>query len=487
MDKLLHTSLGAQTQLTDGYFNGPSDSEQEIDNSTLVDENGLGIWSGDQPARSVRYNYATEKSMSHVDAKLFYQQHRLEASRQDTEPSIPMAQPETSPLNSSENLEGLSRGASTSSRRSLSRNVPKESTMPMRPLGSDKLTSNRDPSSAVLSRSDAHTALSRAEAKIDDINSSNHPMEHQSSGADTEFGAQGMNSSNIAPEMRAICTSIKEVLSIRRNYIKLSLQTSHDNPKDQDGWKIYPPPPEPVWDDIKNRPRNQTSGTSSLVNSTVLSSDQYPTSSPVIGGITHEVPLTPTTKTRKPGVNVGEDFELSDLLPLPKESGDTTFKLDKHGVFQVYEGSKSVEINSPNFFVPTLRDFYKDLEYVKNVSSDGPSKSFAYRELDILEGKFNLYFLMKEYEETATCKRVPHRDFYNVRKVDTHVHHSSCMNQKHLLRFIKSKMKKSPDEIVLFRDGKHLTLTEVFESINLTAYDLSIDTLDMHVRNQYLR
>ena len=36
-------------------------------------------------------------------------------------------------------------------------------------------------------------------------------------------------------------------------------------------------------------------------------------------------------------------------------------------------------------------------------------------------------------------------DFYNTRKVDTHVHHSSCMNQKHLLRFIKSKMKHNPN------------------------------------------
>lgn len=38
-------------------------------------------------------------------------------------------------------------------------------------------------------------------------------------------------------------------------------------------------------------------------------------------------------------------------------------------------------------------------------------------------------------------------------------------------------------EVVLYRDGKHLTLAEVFASINLTAYDLSIDTLDMHVCN----
>ena len=34
---------------------------------------------------------------------------------------------------------------------------------------------------------------------------------------------------------------------------------------------------------------------------------------------------------------------------------------------------------------------------------------------------------------------------------------------------------------MLFRDGKNLTLAEVFASLNLTAYDLSIDTLDMHV------
>ncbi|KAG8958091.1 AMP deaminase [Tulasnella sp. 419] len=54
------------------------------------------------------------------------------------------------------------------------------------------------------------------------------------------------------------------------------------------------------------------------------------------------------------------------------------------------------------------------------------------------------------------------------------------MNQKHLLRFIKSKMKRSPNDVVIFRDGAELTLEQVFQSLGLTAYDLSIDTLDMH-------
>jgi AMP deaminase len=84
-------------------------------------------------------------------------------------------------------------------------------------------------------------------------------------------------------------------------------------------------------------------------------------------------------------------------------------------------------------------------------------------------------------------KSAPHRDFYNVRKVDTHVHHSACMNQKHLLRFIKAKLKRNPNEIVAFRDGRFLTLAEVFASLGMTAHDLSVDTLDMHANNTFHR
>lgn len=45
------------------------------------------------------------------------------------------------------------------------------------------------------------------------------------------------------------------------------------------------------------------------------------------------------------------------------------------------------------------------------------------------DGAFQIYLLESPL----------YSDFYNVRKVDTHVHHSASMNQKHLLRFIKSE------------------------------------------------
>lgn len=168
-------------------------------------------------------------------------------------------------------------------------------------------------------------------------------------------------------------------------------------------------------------------------------------------------------------------FDLSKCN-IPAKDDSVVYKLNSDDVFEMIDlksGSKIAE-------VPSLKEYYMDMDQIVAISSDGPAKSFAFRRLQYLEARWNLYYLLNDYEETSVSKKNPHRDFYNVRKVDTHVHHSACMNQKHLLRFIKHKIKNDPDEKVIHRDGKVLTLDEVFKSLNLTAYDLSIDTLDMH-------
>jgi AMP deaminase len=89
--------------------------------------------------------------------------------------------------------------------------------------------------------------------------------------------------------------------------------------------------------------------------------------------------------------------------------------------------------------------------------------------------------MLNELKELTQQKTVPHRDFYNVRKVDTHIHAASCMNQKHLLRFIKKKLKTSGDMVVLNDKKKGpLKLSVVFKELNLTPFDLSVDKLAMH-------
>jgi AMP deaminase len=137
--------------------------------------------------------------------------------------------------------------------------------------------------------------------------------------------------------------------------------------------------------------------------------------------------------------------------------------------------------------VRSYEEYVTDYQKVRKVIYSGPVTSLAYKRLELLSARFNLHVLLNESRELDAQKSVPHRDFYNTRKVDTHVHHSACMNQKHLLRFIKHKLRYHPNEAVIFRDGRFLTLGEVFKSLNLTAYYLSIDTLDMHANNTFHR
>lgn len=67
-----------------------------------------------------------------------------------------------------------------------------------------------------------------------------------------------------------------------------------------------------------------------------------------------------------------------------------------------------------------------------------------------------------------------------IRKVDTHIHAASCMNQKHLLRFIKKTLRTQPNEVVDLKNGVPITLKMVFEEMKLDAYDLNVDILDVH-------
>jgi AMP deaminase len=58
----------------------------------------------------------------------------------------------------------------------------------------------------------------------------------------------------------------------------------------------------------------------------------------------------------------------------------------------------------PLFDVPTLRDYYVDLDKVLNVVSDGTTKSFCFRQLKYLQSKWTMYTLLNEHEEMAAMK-----------------------------------------------------------------------------------
>lgn len=220
------------------------------------------------------------------------------------------------------------------------------------------------------------------------------------------------------------------------------------------------------------------------------------------------IPSRPPSPARSPGSTLDPklkyrrrrevEYDIHFIEPLDKietihyEMNDGVgYLYDIHDI-QGYDPTKTaqeqgIDSSRRKFTVYSFDDFVQDYMIIKNASFSGPISTFSYTRLELLAGKFALHTLLNDVREADAQKSVPHRDFYNVRKVDTHVHHSACMNQKHLLRFIKMKLRTVPNEVVIYRDDKHMTLGDVFKSLNLTAYDLSIDTLDMHAHDTFHR
>ncbi|XP_071974946.1 AMP deaminase 3 isoform X2 [Engystomops pustulosus] len=155
------------------------------------------------------------------------------------------------------------------------------------------------------------------------------------------------------------------------------------------------------------------------------------------------------------------------------------------GIPHVYDNKERAEANEPRSLpYPDLETYTLDLSHILALIADGPTKTYCHRRLNFLGSKFNLHEMLNEMSELKELKSVPHRDFYNVRKVDTHIHAAACMNQKHLLRFIKHTYRTEPDRVVAEKNGKKMTLKELFESLHMDPYDLTVDSLDVHAGRQ---
>ncbi|CAJ0938051.1 unnamed protein product, partial [Mesorhabditis belari] len=172
--------------------------------------------------------------------------------------------------------------------------------------------------------------------------------------------------------------------------------------------------------------------------------------------------------------------------PLPEYQEKYELRRE-NGVTHFYKSDGTRDPQFDEYYVSQGK-FLDDTDQLTSMIVDGPLKSFCYRRLCYLENKFVLHVLLNELRELHEQKCVSHRDFYNIRKVDTHIHAASSMNQKHLLRFLKKKIKTEKNTVVLMEQGKPITMQTVFEQMGIEAYDLSVDMLDVHAdRNTFHR
>ncbi|XP_012405075.1 AMP deaminase 1 [Sarcophilus harrisii] len=177
----------------------------------------------------------------------------------------------------------------------------------------------------------------------------------------------------------------------------------------------------------------------------------------------------------------GEDPFQKDDLP---ENLGYHFKM-KDGVVYCYANEAAANKEEPvPLPYPNLDTFLDDMNFLLALIAQGPVKTYTHRRLKFLSSKFQVHEMLNEMDELKELKNNPHRDFYNCRKVDTHIHAAACMNQKHLLRFIKKSYQVDADRMVYNTKEKTLTLKELFTKLNMHPYDLTVDSLDVHAGRQ---
>jgi len=213
----------------------------------------------------------------------------------------------------------------------------------------------------------------------------------------------------------------------------LSLPQDGDNPKDDPNWSIYPPPPGPAWYEEKDR-ANPTTGKNSQVNSirtvwcylsglileTVIISE---TSALQVWSQTPLSPQTPKATQQEAEARPGycEDFELEDCLPVPGlRNGHFAWMRTVSTKF--YEMQKQMSLIHHHQYPHNPRVLHALPRRLLNVSSDGPAR--ASHSPTPVPGRQVQFIRTSQRisKRWQTSKKVPHRDFYNVRKVDTHVH-----------------------------------------------------------------
>lgn len=130
--------------------------------------------------------------------------------------------------------------------------------------------------------------------------------------------------------------------------------------------------------------------------------------------------------------------------------------------------------------LPTLDDFFKDFNSLKDICAGSAVKEFAEKRLENLDHKFLLHLALNHANEAGTTedRLSSNRDFYQATKVDTHIHLAAGFTPKQMLHFVLKKLKESGDDIAMKKSEEILTLGQMFSKAGITE-NLTIDQLNV--------
>jgi AMP deaminase len=185
-------------------------------------------------------------------------------------------------------------------------------------------------------------------------------------------------------------------------------------------------------------------------------------------------------------------YKEGDLITLKPLTKEPVFNYGKEDIELLPALTNIVLKYAKGVFIPYINDqplskyvkvdeYYKDYKQLDSWVHNAAMRQFCHKRLEILSEKFKMYRLFNHDTEKKELTKKMHRDFYNVRKVDNHIHLAAAMSVQRFLRFIEKKYVEEGETQVLAekKTGNPLTLKEVFQHMNCEPYNLNVDTLDV--------
>ncbi|OMJ92092.1 hypothetical protein SteCoe_5187 [Stentor coeruleus] len=162
----------------------------------------------------------------------------------------------------------------------------------------------------------------------------------------------------------------------------------------------------------------------------------------------------------------------------PAQNAEIINKLKENIDFTFTNGV--VSFANINLNIVPKSEFYQDMMFLMENTYSTVNKSFCYLRLKMLLKKYNIHLQCNLDRESFHQKSQSRKDFYNIIKVDNHVHLYTCMNQKHLQKFIKTKLLTEPNTIVSIEGEHKLGLIEVMNQLGYDASTLTVDVVDSY-------
>ena len=144
---------------------------------------------------------------------------------------------------------------------------------------------------------------------------------------------------------------------------------------------------------------------------------------------------------------------------------------------RLYSSDDGTSLDVPQVdAVPSASEFLRDFHRLQQICACGPVVSYCLKRLAVLLYNFEFHKLLNDKREAEACKETG-TDLVKLTKVDTHIHLAAAMSEEHLLQFILKKLRTSPDEVVMVKNGVPRTLKQVFDDLGLHETSLNVHSL----------